>query len=98
MRKALFVVLHTNCKMYAFPYKPNIPNMKHLIISTAFTVICYSVIAQIKKPDSSKKNGFITTGHPSLAQQKIWPVNNSFKNNDSYIINSGPVVKTRTRL
>lgn len=72
--------------------------MKHFILSAAFTVICCSVFAQNKKPDSSKRNAVATTGYPPLAQQKIWPVNNPLKNNDNYIINAGPAVKTRTRL
>jgi hypothetical protein len=73
--------------------------MKRLIISATLLVMCCSSFAQTKKADSSRKNTPTPVNTSALKQQKIWPVNSTaLKNKDSFIINSGPVVKTRTRL
>ena len=68
--------------------------MKQLILTCAFATVCCKTFAQTKKTDSTKKNIPVKIQPAPLSQQKIWPA----KVNDSFMINSRPAIKTRTRL
>lgn len=73
--------------------------MKHLILSTAFTVICCCAFAQTKKFDSAKKTIPTSPVHSALIQEKIWPEPYSnFKNKGSIIIKPTSILELRGRL
>lgn len=72
--------------------------MKQLILSCAFAALCCNAFAQTPKTGSIKKTKTAKIQSASLKQEKIWPVNTPAKNKDSFMINSRPAIKTRTRL
>lgn len=72
--------------------------MKYLILSCAFAALCCYAFAQSKKADSTKKTTTAKIQSSSLKQEKIWPVNTPAKNKDSFMNNTRPAIKTRTRL
>ncbi len=72
--------------------------MKSLIVTVAFTVVCCIVFSQVKKIDSTKKNGTPVNNSP-LAQEKIWPASSTpAKNRNGKVIPNTPVAATWMKL